>query len=124
MVAWFSSKKRAKPVEGGRRVKRKCPECGATAEFKECEVESSVTAFSVVKLWDGSSTAFACAACGELVDLDDTLEPALSEQEQRELERETARALEADRQTRAREASEKAQQVDDELAAIKRKLGK
>lgn len=124
MVVWFGSKKRAKRVEGGRRVKRKCPECNATAEFYECVVKRSVTAFSVVKLWDGESIAFACSECGELTELDETLAPELSAREQRELDKQSARALEAAERERERADAKKTRQVDDELAAIKRKLGK
>lgn len=124
MFVWLSTKKRARRVENGRKLRRKCPECGATTDFYECVVERSVSAFSVVKLWDGESTAYACSACGEVTELGDTHEPELTAREQRELAEQRTRALEAAKREREQAATAKRQQVDDELAALKRKLGK
>lgn len=124
MFLWFSSKKRAKRVEGGRSVKRKCPACGKTANFHECVVERKVSAFSVVTLWDDESTAFACSACGELSDLSDTHEPELSAREQQALAEQQAKALAAAKREREHAEAAKQAQVDAELEALRRKLGK
>ena len=123
MIIWWKNKKRARPVRGGRRVKRKCPECGETTHFRECSVKHDVSVYSL-KLWNDEYRAFSCSSCDEVMELDDTLEPELSAREQRELERERQRALEASRRERERAKAEVQRQVDDELAALKRKLGK
>ena len=123
MIIWWRNKKRAKTVRGSRRVKRRCPKCEETTHFRECTVTHDVSVYSV-KLWDDEYRAFACSNCDEVMDLDDTLEPELSEREQRKLEKERQRALEAARRERERKEAEKTQLVDHELAALKRKLGK
>ncbi len=93
-------------------------------------VQKSYTAYHFVELWSSEDTAFACSACGEVVDLDDTAAPELTAKErarrdaiakkEAELaakERELA-ALERKRKSEAREAA-----LDDELADMKKKLG-
>ena len=122
MLFWGGRKRKAKTLRGGRVERRKCPECGETGDFRQVEVKDSYSAFSV-KLFDDDYRAFSCPKCGEVMDLDKTLAPALSPREQRQLERQQARELAAARAEREREAASKQRQVDDELEAIKRKLG-
>lgn len=120
----FGKKSKTRPVPGGRREKRKCPECGKTAFFTECIEESKVTAYHVVELWDDEEKVFVCDACSEAMDFEDTLPPELSEKEQaklrREVEKERARAAKESEKQKAKQARE----VDAELAALKKRLAK
>lgn len=123
MVLWFGQEKKAKVVRGGERVRRRCPECGATTSFVECRVESKFTAYSVINLWDDQSTGYMCSACQSVMEMEDTLDPELTAAEREALAQERARALEAARSERAQAKARQDAEIDDELAALKRKLG-
>lgn len=130
----FGSKGKARRVPDGRFEKRRCPECGKTTVFRECVVEKTYTAYHFVSLWSSESTQFCCDACGSVMDLEATLAPELSAREQAQLE-----ALEAKQkaiaakqseleQLRAKQEAEdrkrsRAQAVEDELSAMKARLG-
>lgn len=130
----FGSKGKARRVPDGRFEKRRCPECGKTTVFRECVVEKTYTAYHFVNLWSSESTQFSCDACGSVMDLDATLPAELSAKEQGKLE-----ALEAKQAAIAAKQSElerlrakqeaaaqqqaRAQSVEDELAAMKARLG-
>ncbi|MEM7157053.1 MAG: hypothetical protein AAF799_29645 [Myxococcota bacterium] len=126
----FGSKGKARRVPNGQFEKRRCPECNETTVFRECVVEKTYTAYRVVNLWSSESTQFACDACGSLMDLEETLDPELSAREKAQLEKLEAKKkaiaakqaeVEKLRQKQAGEAREAA--IDDELAAMKRRLG-
>ena len=126
----FGSKGKARRVPNGQFEKRRCPECNETTVFRECIVEKTYTAYRFVNLWSSESTQFACDACGSLMDLDDTLAPELSAREQKQLEKIeakqkaiAAKQAEVDRRRREREAAASDAAIDDELAAMKRRLG-
>ena len=130
----FGSKGKARRVPDGQFEKRRCPECGKTTVFRECVVEKTYTAYHFVNLWSSESTKFCCDACGSVMDLDETDAPELSAREQAQLEAlETKQAAIAAKQAelerlRAREAAQGRKQarekaVDDELAAMKARLG-
>lgn len=141
MWAVFGRKKKIKPVRDGRRERRKCPLCGEDTTFFEVTIEKKFTAYVVVDLFNTESTGFQCKACDEVMDLDDTHEPNLSEREKKKLakaqakaEAERARKLaeaEEARKREIREAAEEARaekaakesQLDDELAAMKARMG-
>ncbi len=117
-------------VPGGRVERRKCPHCGKTTRFREVLVTKKWSAYVVVKLWSSEATAFRCDACKEVVDLDDTGPPELTAKEleqQRKLEekqkRVDAKAAELARKQAAAEAERQEKAIDDELAAMKKKLG-
>ena len=134
MVAWISKRSKIRRVRRGRSEKRKCPECGKTTTFHECTVESKLSVARVVNLWDSERTAFQCGGCDEVMELSDTLEPDLSprerarkDKEEREAREREARELAAQRERKRaeREAARQAKEdaVDDELAALKKKMG-
>ena len=130
MWLWFGRKAKVRRVKGGRQEKRKCPECDATAMFVEVEVKKTYTAYVVVDLFDTESTKFACESCGEFMDLEDTGEPELSAREQARKANADAKA-EAKRKKELQRAADKARaqaqqredDLDDELAAMKARLG-
>lgn len=130
----FGSKGKARRVPDGQFEKRRCPECGKTTVFRECVVEKTYTAYHFVNLWSSESTKFCCDACGSVMDLDATLAPELTAREQAQLEAmEAKQAAVAAKQAelerlQARQAVESREQakkksVDDELAAMKARLG-
>lgn len=130
----FGSKGKARRVPDGQFEKRRCPECGKTTVFRECVVEKTYTAYHFVNLWSSEATKFCCDACGSVMDLDATLAPELTAREQAQLEAmETKQAAIAAKQAelerlQARQAAERLEQaktkaVDDELAAMKARLG-
>jgi len=130
----FGSKGKARRVPDGQFEKRRCPECGKTTVFRECVVEKTYTAYHFVNLWSSESTKFCCDACGSVMDLDETEAPELSAREQAQLEALEAKQaaiaakqaelerlrIEGEAQAR-KQAREKS--VDDELAAMKARLG-
>jgi hypothetical protein len=130
LPAVIGRSKKVERVRDGRVERRKCPQCGKTAEFEEVVVSSKWTAYVVVSLWNSESSAFRCRACEEVMDLDDTEEPELTpkELEQRrklaeKQQRIDAKAAEVARRQAAAEAADQEQAVDDELAAMKKRLG-
>jgi predicted RNA-binding Zn-ribbon protein involved in translation (DUF1610 family) len=129
-VIFFGRKSKARHVPDGRFEKRRCPECGKTAVFREVLVEHQYHVYFVINLFDTKTTKFSCDRCGSVMSLDDTLDPELTEAERAQAEalakKEAAleakrRALE-DKKARAREA-EKAKSIEDELAEMKKRLG-
>ena len=130
----FGSKGKARRVPDGQLEKRRCPECGKTTVFRECVVEKTFTAYHFVDLWSSKSTQFCCDACGAVMDLDATQAPELSAREKARAEALEAKqasiaAKEAElgRLRAAEEAQSRkqarAQTVEDELAAMKARLG-
>ena len=125
VFAMFGRKSKAKALRDGRVERRRCPLCGATTDFRECKVEKTYTAYVVVKLWNSESTAFMCTECDEVMDLDDTEPRERAQLEAKEAKEEKIRqkkallaAKEAERKAEAQEAA-----LDDELAAMKSRLG-
>ena len=126
----FGRKGKVRRVPDGQFEKRRCPECGKTTVFRECVVEKTYTAYHFVNLWSSKSTQFSCDDCGSVMDLDDTLNPELSEREKAELAalEDKKRAIEAkqakaDRLRRQRQEQARERDIDDELSAMKARLG-
>lgn len=126
----FGRKGKVRRVPDGQFEKRRCPECGKTTVFRECVVNSDYTVYHFVKLWSSEKTQFACDACGAMMDLDDTEAPELSAKEQARLEAlESKQAAIAAKQAevkriQAEQAEQQREQaVDDELEAMKKRLG-
>jgi uncharacterized C2H2 Zn-finger protein len=114
----FHRSGKTRAVRDGETFVDSCPECGKRATFTEVEITENYGVFFVDLVGD-KERAFRCGACGEVFDLKDTPreQPAKS---LAELERE--RAIE---QSRRREVAEaKAVQIEDELGALKKRLGK
>lgn len=130
----FGRKGKVRRIPDGQFEKRRCPECDKTTVFRECVVKKTYTAYHFVNLWTSESTQFSCDACGSVMDLEDTLDPELSERERAKLEGQRAQleakeAKIAAKKARLASAQAKAQAeakedaVEDELAAMKKRLG-
>ena len=113
---------KTKRVPGGRVLHQRCPECHADTTFHEVEVTTSAGAFFIDVL-SSTDRAFRCASCDETFDLKDDDQP-VRETETVRPPRDLAAELAAEKQRRAAVAATRDKQVDDELAALKRKLGK
>lgn len=130
-IFWVGSKSKVRRVPDGQTLKRACPECGTTALFRECVVKKEYSVYSVLTLWDSTSTACACSACDSVMSLEESQPPQLSAREeakQRKIAEKEARVAEKRRKAAALQA-EKAKRsrdahIDAELEALKRKLRK
>lgn len=134
LVLILGRKSVAKRIKGGHFEKRKCPECEATTVLREIEVSHDYNIFFKIKLFDTSETTYACDSCNERMDLEDTLEPELSQREQ-ELNEKAAEKSERKRikedakaaKKRDKEVKSKAEQhdreINNELAEMKKRLG-
>jgi rubredoxin len=139
-------------VAGGRSFLEVCPECGRKARFDEVEVTKSYGVF-FVDLLDDTERKYRCSACHEVFDRREEPAPATPARANpaRDAERaaaEARRAAEADRlreRTRAQAAAEaraaqiraaqaraaeaeaahaKAARIEDELAELKKRMGR
>lgn len=129
MFLLLGHKTKFKPLTPERRIRRRCPECDRTADLLACERVRSFSAF-FVDVFDIRKTVWVCTACQEVADLPDALPDADADAEALELEATRQRQLAdaAARETRRARVEERAQsvkqRVEDELAALKAKLGK
>ena len=135
-------------VAGGRSFLELCPECGRKARFDEVEITRSYGVF-FIDLLDDKERKYRCSACHEVFDLRDEPDRATAARadQARPAERAAAaeahRATEADRlreqaraqavaqaraaQARAAQAEAahaKAARIEDELAELKKRMGR
>jgi rubredoxin len=137
-------------VAGGRSFLEVCPECGRKARFDEVEITKSYGVF-FIDLIDDKERKYRCSACHEVFDLRDEPAPArpTASDEDRAAERaaDARRAAEADRlqeraraqaaeakaaqvkaaqvkAAQARAAEAKAARIEDELAELKKRMGR
>jgi hypothetical protein len=126
-------KTRTRAVPGGQTLEERCPECRAVARFTEVEVTTAAGAF-FVDVVASTRRAFKCTACGEIFDLRDDgqddqdetvpIGPTGTPAPRPTAARDLLAQLEAEQAQRAAVAAQREVQVEDELAALKRKLGK
>lgn len=123
----FHRNAKTRPVRGGESFVETCPECGKRATFVEVEVTESFGVFFVDLVGD-KERAYRCGACGETFDLKDQAParatqpapPARPVKSAAEFELEQVRA-----ELQRREAARaKATQIDDELAELKKRMGR
>jgi DNA-directed RNA polymerase subunit RPC12/RpoP len=115
-------KTKTRPVKGGEIFEQVCPECGKKALFYEVEVTTSAGAF-FVDLLSSTERAFICSKCEEVFDVKDDKDTAALPAGQPP-PRDLLSELEKDKAKRGALAAAKAQKVEDELAELKRKMGK
>ena len=124
MFLLFGRKTKFRPLEGGRRVRRRCPECGQEAEILACERVHTYEAY-FVGLFDTAKAVWVCSACKEEIELPDALPAGEADAERKRKELEAAeQARAARRQQLTDKAEAMKQKVEDELAALKAKLGR
>jgi len=120
----FTGSHKTRKVKGGEVFRQQCPDCKQDATFHEVEITTSAGIFFVDLIGD-SERAFLCSACGETFDLKDapasTAQTALpAPQKPRDL----LATLEAEKERKALQTAARDRKVEDELAEMKRKLGK
>ncbi len=120
----FHRKAKTKPVRDGNTFVETCPDCGKRATFHEVEVSENYGMFFIDLVGD-KERAYRCGACGEVFDLKDrapapTLPPQTPQRSLADLERE--RAIEEAKRRDAAEA--RANRIEDELAELKKRLGR
>ncbi|MEO8702038.1 MAG: hypothetical protein ABI867_18475 [Kofleriaceae bacterium] len=122
----FHRNAKTRPVRDGETFVETCPDCGKRAKFIEVEITENFGVFFVDLVGD-KERAFRCGACGEVFDLKgDEREaaapaaPVVPQKSLAELEREEA----ALRERRRAQAEAKAVRIDDELAELKKRMGK
>jgi hypothetical protein len=121
----FHREAKTRPVRDGDSFVETCPECGRRATFAEVEVTESVGVI-FVDVIDDKERAYRCGACGETFDLKEQPPAAAPSKPARgvkslaelELEREIAA------QRRREVARARAVLVEDELAELKKRMGR
>lgn len=128
-------------VPKGQKIKLVCGKCNQKAMFHECSVDNEVQLYFLVKLFKQTKRVMQCGECLAVCNYYDIFpenpeatekaeaerkqheaEAELKKQQEAELQRK--RQLEAEAKKREEERLRKESQVDDELAELKRKLGK
>jgi len=118
MVWLVTGKRRMRVVPGGRTMRERCPDCGEQTTLREVEIETSAGLFFVSVIED-TERLWQCTQCGETFELRDDEEAAALPPP-----RDLLAELERERAARTVEATRRDRKVDDELAALKKKLGK
>jgi hypothetical protein len=122
MLIFWSSKSKVNRLLGGRKETHKCSACGKTATFYQCEVDKGVKLYGVVTLFGSQEKFMQCGECLALYK-DEEDEKAMRAETERlakeEAKREALRQQIKDEEYKQREA-----EVDDELAKLKKNLGK
>lgn len=111
------SKTKIRPVKGGRVAERHCEDCRKRVSFRECDVTDKLHAY-FIELWETSQRRMVCVECGEDYDVDEffaSLRPRSAEAPRAALPSPPSRP-----------ALPKADDpdIDEMLAALKRKLNK
>jgi hypothetical protein len=124
----FHRKAKTRVVRGGETFVQRCPECGLDARFHEVEVTEKFGVFFVDVVGD-RQRAFLCSNCEEVFDAKDELpgdsRPALPSPQQLAREAKISEQERVAAERARREAVEaKAKQIDDELAALKKRMGR
>ncbi len=122
MLIFWSTKNKVNRVLNGRKETHKCSACGKTATFYQCEVDKGVKLYGVVTLFGSQQKVMQCGECLALFkdEEDEKLKGAEAERlAKEEAKREAERQKIKDEEYKQREA-----EVDDELARLKKDLGK
>lgn len=109
----FHSNTKTRAVKDGERFEETCPSCKEHATFIEVEIEDNVGVWFVDVVGD-KRRAFRCTSCTGTFDLKEEPVRALPKE----------RAQIASESPKRREARRIASEIEDELAAIKARLGR
>lgn len=122
MLVFWSTRNNVKRIPEGKREKHKCSQCGKTATFYECEVDKGVRLYFVIPVFGLLEKVMQCGEC-LAVFKDDTPDKASQLQAQRLAKEEAAKEAEQKR-IKDEEYKQREAEVDDELAQLKKDLGK
>jgi hypothetical protein len=120
----FHRKAGTKAVPGGRAFMEECPTCQKRTRFHEVEVSEKYGVWFVDVVGD-AERAFRCGQCGDVFDLRDE-QPARAQPKPAGVDRvEQLAAEQRRRDAAAAEARTRVEaKIEDELAELKRRLGK
>jgi rubredoxin len=122
----FHRNAKTKVVRDGHSFVETCPECGRKARFDEVEISESYGVF-FIDLVDDKERKYRCSVCGDVFDLRDEPVRAPPAKSAKELahERAVAEARQSEETEQRRErAVAKANRIEDELAELKKRLGR
>jgi hypothetical protein len=115
------AKTKARPVEGGRIGLRHCDGCDKNVRFQECDVKDTYTAF-FVELFDSTQRRMVCIQCGEDHDVAEFFQTAREVKDEPEPAKPSLWSrLRGRAEAKPRDDDS---DVEEELAALKRKLAK
>jgi hypothetical protein len=141
MFVFWQTDNQLKRIAAGKKVPLKCGGCSKQATFYECQIDDSFKAYFVVELWKRTRRVMQCGECLAVCDYYEIFpnekglaEQAEVERKQKEVEAETKRKLAAAQEQQLKLQAEQKEreetrrrnelEVDDELAKLKKKLGK
>lgn len=141
MFFLFTTSNELKRVMFGKKKKFHCTKCDRETMFYECTIQDDVKAFGVLDVWKKSKRVMQCGECLMVGDFyqffpDEKVREQQVAEEQKNREMEAAQAAEraAEEERRKQEEAERLRReerrrateakVDDELANLKKSLGK
>jgi hypothetical protein len=119
----FHRKAGTKVVAGGRTLTEDCPTCQKRTRFVEVEVTKKYGLFFVDVL-DDSERGFRCEQCHDVFDLRDHAAPAPPERPAAKTGMDRVEELAAEQRKRDESRAAVASKIDDELAELKRRMGR
>lgn len=121
----FHRNAKTRVVRDGRSFVESCPECRRQARFVEVEIEENYGVFFIDVISD-KERKYRCTACGDVFDLRDKPdEPPAKSARQLAEERAPAEARRAAEVEQRRVRAEvRANRIEDELAELKKRLGR
>lgn len=122
MLVFWSTKNNVKRLASGKRATQKCSQCGKNATFYQCEVDKGVKLYGVLTLFGSQELVMQCGECLALFK-DDTQDKAARAEAERLAKEEAAKEAERER-IKDEEYKQREAEVDDELARLKKDLGK
>ncbi len=116
---WFLFHRKAKTevVSGGEVLREHCPTCARVTQLVEVEVKESYGVW-FVDVIDDKERAFRCTSCGEVFDRRDNA-PAPEQSKWSRVEE-----MAAEQRKRDATKAQIATKIDDELAELKRRMGR
>ena len=123
----FHRNAKTRAVRGGETFVQECTECRVDARFVEVEIEENVGVWFVDVIGD-TSRAYKCTSCGAVFDAKDEADAPAAAPAKPLPPAKSAKELEIERLkaelARREQARAKATRVDDELAELKKRMGR
>jgi hypothetical protein len=121
----FHRKAGTKHVAGGKAFVEHCPTCERDTRFREVEIGESYGVWFIDVVSD-AERAFRCDSCGDVFDLRDrpkaAPQPTAAQRKQAEIDR--VEQLAAEQRRRDAETAAREVRLDDELAELKKRMGR
>jgi hypothetical protein len=132
MFLLFGTKKKVRSIPGGKVIREKCPSCGHDSQFIECEASSSLD-FYFIDVLEDKKRVWVCHLCQEQFSVEKQDQTEYRSEPQSQSQSATpdprpptrsAPIRSAPIPSRAeRAAMAKSSEIEDRLAALKKKMG-